>query len=107
VIAAGALKCLDGALFGRLWPRDEAERHAAVDAGYDPDKVLTIDDLVASDNVFFAATGVTDGELLRGVRFERHEVLTQSLSMRSKSGAVRLIDSRHQLGKSNLVARPR
>jgi fructose-1,6-bisphosphatase II len=107
VIAACALKCLDGALFGRLWPRDEAERHAAVDAGYDLDKMLTIDDLVASDNVFFAATGVTDGELLRGVRFERHEVLTQSLSMRSKSGAVRLIDSRHQLGKSNLVARPR
>jgi len=107
VIAACALKCLDGALFGRLWPRDEGERERAVDAGYDLGRVLTIDDLVAGDDVFFAATGVTDGELLRGVRFERHEVLTQSLSMRSRSGAVRLIETRHQLGKSNLIARPR
>jgi fructose-1,6-bisphosphatase II len=105
VITASALKCLDGALFGRLWPRDDAERRRALDAGYDLDKVLTIDDLVAGDDVFFAATGVTDGELLRGVRFERHEVLTQSLSMRSRSGAVRLIDTRHQQGKSNLIAR--
>jgi fructose-1,6-bisphosphatase II len=69
--------------------------------------VLTIDDLVRGDNVFFAATGVTDGELLRGVRFEGHEVLTQSLSMRSRSGAVRLIDTRHQLDRSNLVPRKR
>jgi fructose-1,6-bisphosphatase II len=105
VITASALKCLDGALFGRLWPRDDDERRRALDAGYDLDKVLTIDDLVAGDDVFFAATGVTDGELLRGVRFERHEVLTQSLSMRSRSGAVRLIDTRHQQGKSNLIAR--
>ena len=103
VIAACALKCLGGAMFGRLWPRDEAERGAALDAGYDLRRVLTIDDLVRGENVFFAATGVTDGELLRGVRFERHEVLTQSLSMRSRSGAVRLIDGRHQLGRSNLV----
>jgi fructose-1,6-bisphosphatase II len=103
VIAACALKCLGGAMFGRLWPRDEAERRAALDAGYDLRRVLTIDDLVRGENVFFAATGVTDGELLRGVRFERHEVLTQSLSMRSRSGAVRLIDGRHQLGRSNLV----
>jgi len=107
VIAACALKCLDGALFGRLWPRDEGERRRALDAGYDLDKVLTIDDLVSGDNVFFAATGVTDGELLRGVRFEHQEVITQSLSMRSKSGAVRLIETRHQLGKSNLIARSR
>ncbi len=107
VIAACALKCLDGALFGRLWPRDEGERRRALDAGYDLDKVLTIDDLVSGDNVFFAATGVTDGELLRGVRFEHQEVITQSLSMRSKSGAVRLVETRHQLGKSNLIARPR
>jgi fructose-1,6-bisphosphatase II len=105
VITACALKCLDGALFGRLWPRDDDERRAALDAGYDLDRVLTVDDLVAGDNVFFAATGVTDGELLRGVRFEHHEVLTQSLSMRSKSGAVRLIDTRHQQGRSNLIAR--
>jgi fructose-1,6-bisphosphatase II len=107
VITACALKCMDGALFGRLWARDEQERRAAQDAGHDLERVLSIGDLVGGDNVFFAATGVTDGELLRGVRFERHEVLTQSLSMRSRSGAVRLIDTRHQLGKSNLVARNR
>jgi fructose-1,6-bisphosphatase II len=107
VITACALKCLGGAMYGRLWPRNEDERRAALDAGYDLAKVLTIDDLVRGDNVFFAATGVTDGELLRGVRFRAHEVLTQSLSMRSASGAVRLIDARHQLDRSNLVARPR
>jgi fructose-1,6-bisphosphatase/sedoheptulose 1,7-bisphosphatase-like protein len=77
-----------------------------VDIAVDP-QVLTIDDLVRGDNAFFAATGVTDGELLRGVRFERHEVLTHSLSMRSRSGTVHLIDTRHQLGKSNPVARSR
>jgi fructose-1,6-bisphosphatase II len=104
VITACALKCMGGTMFGRLRPRDDQERRAAMDAGYDLERVLSIDDLVGGDNVFFAATGVTDGELLRGVRFERHEVLTQSLSMRSRSGAVRLIDTRHQLGKSNLVA---
>jgi fructose-1,6-bisphosphatase II len=107
VIAACAMKCLDGTLFGRLWPRNETERHAALEAGYDLERVLTVDDLVRGENIFFAATGVTDGELLRGVRFEHDEVLTQSLSMRSRSGAVRLIDTRHQLGRSNLVARPR
>jgi fructose-1,6-bisphosphatase II len=96
---------LEGALFGRLWPRDDEERRRALDAGYDLDRVLTVDDLVAGENVFFAATGVTDGELLRGVRLEHHEVLTQSLSMRSRSGAVRLIDTRHQQGRSNLIAR--
>jgi fructose-1,6-bisphosphatase II len=107
VIAACALKCLDGALFGRLWPRDEGERRAALEQGYDLDRVLTIDDLVAGENVFFAATGVTDGELLRGVRFEHREVLTQSLSMRSRSGAVRLVETRHRLGRSNLITRAR
>jgi fructose-1,6-bisphosphatase II len=106
VITACALKCLGGAMFGRLWPRNDTERRAALDQGYHLDKVLTIDDLVRGNNVFFAATGVTDGELLRGVRFERHEVLTQSLSMRSRSGAVRLIETRHQLGRSNLIVRP-
>jgi fructose-1,6-bisphosphatase II len=107
VIAACALKCLGATMFGRLAPRDEAERRAVLDAGQDLDRVLTIDDLVRGENVFFAATGVTDGELLRGVRFEGHEVLTQSLSMRSRSGAVRLIDTRHQLDRSNLVPRER
>ena len=100
-------KCLGGAMYGRLWPRDEGERRAALDAGFDLDQVLTINDLVRGENVFFAATGVTDGELLRGVRFRAHEVLTQSLSMRSVSGAVRLIEARHQLDRSNLVTRPR
>ena len=104
VIAACALKCLDGAMFGRLWPRNDDERRAALDAGYDLDKVLDIDDLVRGDNVFFAATGVTDGELLRGVRFDRHGALTQSLSMRSKSGTSRQIDARHQLSKLSRYA---
>ncbi|HEX2374806.1 MAG TPA: class II fructose-bisphosphatase [Actinomycetota bacterium] len=104
VIAACALKCLDGAMFGRLWPRDEEERRAALDAGYDLDQVLDIDDLVRGDNVFFAATGVTDGELLRGVRFDRRGALTQSLSMRSKSGTSRKIDARHQLSKLSRYA---
>ncbi len=104
VIAACALKCMDAVMFGRLYPRNDAERRAALDAGYDLDKVLTIDDLVRGDNVFFAATGVTDGELLRGVRFDRHGATTQSLSMRSKSGTVRLIDARHQFSKLSRYA---
>ena len=73
----------------------------------DTDRVYLTDDLAPGENVVFCATGVTDGELLRGVRFRAHEVLTQSLSMRSASGAVRLIEARHQLNRSNLVARPR
>jgi fructose-1,6-bisphosphatase II len=105
VIAACALKCLDAALFGRLWPRNDDERRAALDAGYDLDRVLTVNDLVRGDNVFFAATGITDGELLDGVRYDHHQVLTQSLSMRSKSGAVRVINARHHRDKSNLIAR--
>jgi fructose-1,6-bisphosphatase II len=104
VITACALKCLGGAMFGRLWPRDDDERRAALDAGYDLDRILTIDDLVRGDNVFFAATGVTDGELLRGVRFDRRGALTQSLSMRSKSGTSRQIDARHQLSKLSRYA---
>ena len=103
VIAACAMKCLDGAIFGKLYPRDDEERQAALDAGYDLDKVLTTDDLVAGDDVFFAATGVTDGELLRGVRYTPRRVLTQSLSMRSKSGAVRVIEGRHHTERSNLI----
>jgi fructose-1,6-bisphosphatase II len=99
VIAACALKCLDGVMFGRLYPRDESERRAAVELGYDLDQVLTADDLVKGDNVFFAATGVTDGELVRGVRFDRRGAMTQSLSMRSKSGTTRVIDALHQLSK--------
>jgi fructose-1,6-bisphosphatase II len=103
VIAACAMKCLDGAIFGRLYPRDDGERQAALDAGYDLDRILTTGDLVAGNDIFFAATGVTDGELLRGVRYGPRRVLTQSLSMRSKSGAVRVIDGRHHTGRSNLI----
>jgi fructose-1,6-bisphosphatase II len=104
VLAAAALKCMEGAIFGRLWPRDGDERRAALDAGYDLDKVLTVDDLVSGDNVFFAATGVTDGDLLRGVRFDHGGAVTQSLSMRSKSGTIRLIEARHQFSKLNRYA---
>jgi fructose-1,6-bisphosphatase II len=103
VIAACALKCLDGEIFGRLYPRDDQERSAALEQGYDLDRVLTTSDLVSGDNVFFAATGVTSGELLQGVRYGPRRVLTQSLSMRSKSGAVRVIDGRHHTGRSNLI----
>jgi fructose-1,6-bisphosphatase II len=103
VISACALKCLDGVIFGRLYPRDDGERQAALDAGYDLDRILTIDDLVSGDDVFFAATGVTSGELLEGVRYTARRVLTQSLSMRSKSGAVRVIDGRHHTARSNLI----
>jgi fructose-1,6-bisphosphatase II len=95
VIAAAALKCMGGELIGRLWPRDDAERQAAADAGYDLDRVLSTDDLVAGDNCFFAATGITDGNLLRGVRYDRRGATTQSLVMRSRSGTVRLIEARH------------
>jgi fructose-1,6-bisphosphatase II len=103
VIAACAMKCLDGAIFGRLYPRNDEERQAALDAGYDLDKVLTTDDLVSGNEIFFAATGVTDGELLRGVRYTPQRVLTQSLSMRAKSGAIRVIDGRHHAQRSNLI----
>jgi fructose-1,6-bisphosphatase II len=103
VIAACALKCLDGAIFGRLYPRNEEERSAAREQGYDLDQVLGTDDLVSGRDVFFAATGVTSGELLQGVRYTPRRVLTQSLSMRSKSGAVRIIDGRHHTARSNLI----
>jgi fructose-1,6-bisphosphatase II len=100
VIAAAALKCMGGELQGRLWPRNDAERAAAVAAGYDVDAVLGTDDLVRGDNCFFAATGVTDGELLRGVRYDYQSgATTQSLVMRSRSGTVRRIDAWHRLSK--------
>jgi fructose-1,6-bisphosphatase II len=96
VIAAAALKSMGGAQIGRLWPRDDDERAAAVTAGYDLDRVLTTDDLVAGDNCFFAATGITDGDLLKGVHYNRHGATTQSLVMRSRSGTVRFVDAQHQ-----------
>ena len=99
IIAACALKCLGGVIQGRLWPRDDAERRRALDAGHDLDRVLTIDDLVKSDDVFFAATGITDGELMRGVRYRGGCAITNSLVMRSRSGTVRKIESEHRLWK--------
>jgi fructose-1,6-bisphosphatase II len=99
VITAAALKAMDGALQGKLWPRNDQERQAALDAGYDLDQVLDTDTLVAGDNCFFAATGITDGELLQGVRFDGRGATTQSLVMRAKSGTVRLVNARHRLEK--------
>jgi fructose-1,6-bisphosphatase II len=99
VIAAAALKCMGGELQGRLWPRDDDERATAVGLGYDVDRVLGLDDLVEGDNCFFAATGITDGELLRGVRYDAGGARTESLVMRSKSGTVRRIDAHHRIKK--------
>ena len=100
VISAAALKCYGGALIGRLWPRDDDERKRAEDAGYDVAKVLTHDDLVEGDNCFFCATGVTDGDVLRGVHYQgARGATTESLVMRSRSGTVRRIASRHDRDK--------
>jgi fructose-1,6-bisphosphatase II len=99
IIAACALKCLGGTIQGKLAPRDDAERQRALDAGHDLDRVLTTDDLVSSDDVFFAATGITDGELMEGVRYRGGDATTHSLVMRSRSGTIRSIKSEHQLWK--------
>ena len=99
IIAACAIKCLGGVIQGRLWPKDEAERRKALDAGHDLDRILHTDDLVSGDNVFFVATGITDGELLRGVHYGPETATTSSLVMRSKSGTIRQIDSTHRLSK--------
>jgi fructose-1,6-bisphosphatase II len=100
VISAAALKCYGGGLIGRLWPRDDDERKAAEDAGYDVDRLLTQDDLVKGDNCFFCATGVTDGDVLEGVRYQGERgASTESLVMRSRSGTIRRIQSRHDRTK--------
>jgi fructose-1,6-bisphosphatase II len=99
VLSAAALKCVGGALQGKLWPRTDEERHALVDAGYDLDQVLTTDDLVGGDDVFFAATGVTTGALLRGVRYTKQGAVTDSIVMRSRSGTVRRIEAQHAFEK--------
>ncbi|HWC35856.1 MAG TPA: class II fructose-bisphosphatase [Mycobacteriales bacterium] len=99
IIAACAVKCLGGVILGKLWPRDDAERQRALDAGHDLNQVLSTNDLVSGDNVFFVATGVTDGELLEGVRYRAGGATTHSLVMRSKSGTIRSIHSDHQLTK--------
>ena len=99
MIAASALKCMGGAILGRLWPRNDEERQAALDAGYDLDRVLTTDDLVSGDDVFFAATGITDGDLLKGVRYWGDGASTETLVMRSKSGTIRTIHATHRWQK--------
>jgi fructose-1,6-bisphosphatase II len=99
IIAAAALKCIGGEIQAKLWPKDAEERQKAIDAGHDLDRVLTTSDLVRGDNVFFCATGVTDGDLLRGVRYRAGGCTTQSIVMRSKSGTVRMIDGFHRLTK--------
>ena len=109
VLSAAALKCVGGSIQGRLWPRNDDERQQLVDEGFDLDRVLTTDDLVGSQNVFFAATGVTTGALLRGVRYTREGATTDSIVMRSRSGTVRRIEATHAFGKleeiSNLALR--
>lgn len=104
VISAAAVKCLGGAIVGRLWPRpDTDERERAVEAGYDLDKQLTADDLVASEDCFFSATGVTDGDVLQGVRYPGLSATTESLVMRSRSGTVRRVQARHDRAKLRAV----
>ena len=99
VIAACAIKCLGGVLQGRLWPRNEQEKEEAESAGYDLSRVLTTDDLVSGDDCFFACTGVTDGDLVNGVRYRAESAITQSIVMRSRSGTVRIIDALHRRDK--------
>jgi fructose-1,6-bisphosphatase II len=99
VVAAAALKCLGGALQGRLYPRNDAERQAAIEAGYDLGRVLSIDDLVKGDDVFFAATGITDGALAQGVRFFTDGATSESIVMRASSGTVRVIRAEHTVEK--------
>jgi fructose-1,6-bisphosphatase II len=99
VISAAALKCVGGGIQGRLWPRDDDERQKLLDAGLDPARVLTTDDLVRGDDVFVAATGVTTGALLRGVRYMPGGAITDSIVMRSRSGTVRRIEAQHSFEK--------
>jgi fructose-1,6-bisphosphatase II len=105
VLSAAAIKCLGGQMLGRLWPRDDGEREAAVRAGYDLDDVLDVDRLVGGGDVFFAATGVTGGDLLDGVRYlgDGHAT-TESLVMRSRSGTVRTVKARHDRPKLREIA---
>jgi fructose-1,6-bisphosphatase II len=110
VIAAAALKCVGGGVQGKLWPRNDEERQALIEGGFDLDRVLTTDDLVSGDDVFVAATGVTTGALLRGVRYTPEGAITDSIVMRSRSGTVRRIEATHSFEKlesfSGRVYRP-
>lgn len=99
IVAACAIKTLGGVIQGRLAPQDDDERAKAADAGHHPDRILSTGDLVRSDNCYFAATGITDGDLLKGVRYERSTITTESLVMRSRSGTIRMIEGEHHLEK--------
>jgi fructose-1,6-bisphosphatase II len=100
VLSASAIQCTGGQILGKLWPRDDGERQAALDAGYDLDEIIDKDRLVSGQNVFFAATGVTDGEMLEGVHFQGPQgATTESISMRSRSGTVRRVSARHDRAK--------
>ncbi|MEC5200116.1 fructose-1,6-bisphosphatase II [Arthrobacter sp. PL16] len=107
IVAACAIKSLGGVIQGRLWPTSDEEKQKAIDAGHDLDRVLSTNDLVTSDNCYFAATGITDGDLLRGVRYSKDKVLTQSMVMRSKSGTIRVVEGEHQAHKWETYARIR
>jgi fructose-1,6-bisphosphatase II len=100
------MKCVGGVIQGRLWPKDDDERQRAIDAGHDldPDHVLSTDDLVTAEDCFFVATGITDGELMKGVRYRAGGASTHSLVMRSRSGTIRQIISEHKLGKLRAYA---
>ena len=99
VIAAAAIKCLGGALQARLWPRNDDERQKLVDEGIDPDRVLSTNDLVRGEDVFVAATGVTGGALLQGVRYTQEGAITDSIVMRSRSGTIRRVEAEHRFEK--------
>jgi fructose-1,6-bisphosphatase II len=101
IIAAAAIRCMGGAIQGQLAPKDDDERQKAIDRGYDLDQILHTEDLVSGENVFFCATGVTDGDLLKGVHYYGGGCTTQSIVMRSKSGTVRMIEAYHRLSKLN------
>ena len=102
VISAAALKTVGGGIQAKLWPRDDDERQKLLDAGYDLERVLRTDDLVSGEDVFVAATGVTTGALLRGVRYVRDGAVTDSIALRSRSGTVRRIEARHKISKLTL-----
>ena len=99
IITAAAIRCMGGAIQGQLAPKDDEERQKAIDAGYDLDQILSTEDLVSGENVFFCATGVTDGDLLKGVQYYGGGCTTQSIVMRAKSGTVRMIEAYHRLSK--------
>jgi fructose-1,6-bisphosphatase II len=107
VLAAAAIQCIGGQILGRLWPRNDEERRAALDAGYDLDEVLDRDRLCGGPNVFFAATGVTEGEMLSGVHYDREGASTESISMRSRSGTVRRVSARHDRAKLRAITAER